>query len=120
MYLYLLAFPFVSEPVFAVCTNPVPLGNRGPVHGKLIREKISKASRIWKKKIRPSVQTSHLTSNRGVESRENRRSGRNKGLLVGNKRGLRALQRKCLHFRDSEGSLNNQVLCSFISQIPSE
>lgn len=104
MYLYLLAFPFVFEPVFAVCTSPVPLGNRRPFRGKLIREKISNASRIWKKKFCPSVQTSHLTMcYRGVKSRENGRRGRNKGLLIGNKRGLGALQRKCLHFRDSEG-----------------
>lgn len=47
MHLYLLAFPFVSEPMSAVCANPAPLGNRGSVRGKLIREKISNASRIW-------------------------------------------------------------------------
>lgn len=41
LYLYLLAFPFVSEPVFAVCTNPALAGNRWPVHGKVIKENIS-------------------------------------------------------------------------------
>ena len=108
MYLYLLALPFVSEPVFAVCTNPVPSGNRGPVHGKLIKEKISKASRNWgEKKSCPSVQTTHLTMcYRRVKSRENRR-GRQTGWLVGSKRSLGALQGKCLHFRNSKGSLNN-------------
>lgn len=103
MYLYLLTFPFVSEPVSAVCTNTMSLGNRGPVHGKLIREKISNTLTILGEESCLSVQTSHLTMHyMGVKSRENR-GGRNKGLLVGNKRGLRALQRKCLHSRDSKG-----------------
>ena len=63
-----------------------------------------KESGGWGRESCPSVQTSHLTMHyRGFKSKENRRRGSNKVLLVGNRRGLRASQRKCLHSRDSEG-----------------
>lgn len=99
MYLYLLAFPFVSEAMSVVCTNPVPLGNRGQVHGKLIREKISNASRIWGKKN--PVQTSHLTMHcRRVKSGKNRRGG-NKDLLVGNKRRSQGFTKKMFYLPET-------------------
>ena len=104
MYLYLLTLPFVSEPVFAMCPNPVPLGNRGPVMENCEGRKFLRLQETGKKKIL-SLCANKSSNNVLQEGREQR--GRHTGELVGNKSGLRTSQRKCLHFINSKGSLNN-------------
>lgn len=103
VYLYLLSSPFVSEPGSAVCTNPASLGNRRPLRGKLLRKKISNASRIWGKKIL-SLCANKPSSHALQQGRRQREHERQKERPAGWKqeRSL-GLQRKCLHSRDSEG-----------------
>lgn len=86
----------------AVCTKAEPLGNRESAHGKLIGVEFLTPPELGRGC--PSIQTSHLTMYyRGFKSRETEKRDRNRGLLVEHKRALRALQRKCLGFRDSAG-----------------